>query len=620
MIGRLLSARTLPTPCLTWQQQVFVVMLAATPLLAHANPSNFGTFTRDASPVPGSIVSGTYRTPQNATGRFKIGAGATTGYGGYTVQTGDNGIEIKNEVNTNNDRDKFTYTITITPDDKTSIHTIKIGQASYTTSGNSEVARQTLSHTTNPNFSVAAQATIRDNPSVEYFFGAMGDYFMGKRLSRNSFSSNNTTNQPQLRVDSFSGGNNNLYYYNLTALNGTGNSSSFTPTTNANGYVSFASGRKRGILPPTPTFENILKENSTNPNNQNTYAVLSSGTVIPNNSSYVSYGIENSKSNYIIAVRNAESVTLTYDGIMQGNSALEADVVGETYNEWISFGVESEPLYVFSGKVFNDNGGINDANADASAIGGIYNNNRYFNGIWDRTPSASPEQGIADSTIRLVNNCTNPTKEYGRQTITTADAGSYQFVLLPTAIDNSATPGCIIETRTNASYPIRTTSATNPILFSASNFTYLDNNFGRVIDKNAALVLTKYQYINHCPSALDYPNISNTADDTPLTGFSTKNIDKIEPGQCIAYKITATNRANKSIDNFVMQDILQQAGKNSATVTSRLTNPAYNTADYATDSVAIGNNGTVKTIPLSLAPQTQRSFYFNTKYGTTMMP
>lgn len=105
-----------------------------------------------------------------------------------------------------------------------------------------------------------------------------------------------------------------------------------------------------------------------------------------------------------------------------------------------------------------------------------------------------------------------------------------------------------------------------------------------------------------------------------MTGFSTKNIDKIEPGQCIAYKITATNRANKSIDNFVMQDILQQAGKNSATVTSRLTNPAYNTADYATDSVAIGNNGTVKTIPLSLAPQTQRSFYFNTKYGTTMMP
>jgi len=442
----------------------------------------------------------------------------------------------------------------------------------------------------------------------------MGDYFMGKKLTGNSFSSNNTISRPQLRVDSSSGGNNDLYYYSLTALNGTGNSSSFTPTTNANGQVSFASGQKRGTLPPTPTFTNILKETSTNPNNQNTYAALNTSTVIPNNGSYVSYGIENSKSNYVIAVRNAESVTLTYEGIMRGNSAIETDVVGETYNEWISFGVESEPLYTFSGTVFNDNGGIDDNNANASIIGGMYNNADYFNGIFNTT-----EKGITASTIRLVNDCANPTIEYASQTLTSTDAnqiGKYQFNILPSTIGNRSSV-CIIETRPNTRYPIRTSSEKKTVSLAASTYNYPSNDFGRVIDQNVALVLTKYQHVNNCPPTLDYTNISNTPADDPNTGFSTKSIDNIEPGKCIAYKITATNRANLSINNFVLQDILQEKNVNGAIVTSKLANPSYQTSDYATDSVAIGNNGTVKTVSLILDPRTQRSFYFNTKYGTT---
>lgn len=588
-----------------------------------ANPANMGSITITSRNLSAGTASGRYiASGSGASGSFSLVRNETRGYDNNVIitptgSTGSNGIEVRNEANTGVNGDRFKYTFTITPDDSTSIHTIKIGQASYATSGNSEVARQTLAFTKNSQINTAAKATVRNNPSVSYYYEAMGDYFMGVResLTANTFSYSNPITSPQLRTNN----TNSLYFYRFDFLNGSDLSNNrFRPSTNNNGEVSITSGG-RGVLPNSPTFINILKSTSTNPNNQSTYNPLTTGDEIGNGTNYVSYGIENSQSKYVIAIRNANSVTLTYEGIMNGSNGIAGNIIGETYNEWISFGVESEPLYVFSGTVFNDNGGINDLNADASIIGGIYDNNRYFNGVWDHIPSTSPEQGIPDSTIRLVDNCTNPTKEYDRKTIVAADAGSYQFVLLPTDIDNSAKPGCIIETRSNANFPIRTTSATKPITFNASNYNYLDNNFGRVIDKNAALVLTKYQYVNSCPPTLNYPNISNTPDDTPLTGFSIKSIDKITPGQCIAYKITATNRANQNISNFIMQDVLQKAGMNNATVTSVLANPARTSGDF-NDGLNVGENGTVKTAPLALGAKSQRNFYFNTKYGTTTTP
>src|SRR5690606_19408886 len=104
------------------------------------------------------------------------------------------------------------------------------------------------------------------------------------------------------------------------------------------------------------TFANILKSNA----QPNTYTALSEGSTIRSGSSYVSYGIENTASTYVIDANNAKSVTLTYEGIMNGNIAVNAAVIGETFNEWISFGVSStaRPNYVFSGTVFNDNGNI----------------------------------------------------------------------------------------------------------------------------------------------------------------------------------------------------------------------------------------------------------------------
>ena len=633
------SKKTLNTPI----KCSIAFLLAIASYQTQAAPLNMGSVTVTSSNPSTGTASGTYiAAGSGATGTFTLTRNETRGYNSDTEitpakgTTRTNGIEIKNNSNSGNDRDKFTYTFTITPDDKTSIHTIKIGQASYAKEGNSEVARQTLSFTENTQINIPVEATVRTNTEVHYFFGAMGDYFMGEKLAENSFSSNNTTNQPQLRVDSFSGGNNNLYYYNLTALNGSGNSSSFTPTTDGNGYVSFAPGRKRGILPPTPTFENILKKSSTNPNNQNTYAALSSGTVIPNNGSYVSYGVENVKSDYVVAVRNAESVTLTYDGIMQGNSALEADVVGETYNEWISFGVESEPLYVFSGKVFNDNGGIE--NADPQDIS-IVNNTNYFNGKLDNN-----ELGISASNlqIRLTdcnnNNIVTVPSTPNPQTVanTNGDRGKYSFSVLPTILAKNTTRVCVVEEEPQTSswiYTVDTTSNKLNTNFTVDTYKYTDLDFGEVTQNNSALALRKYQFVHKCDTTPPYKSIdSNTS--SPLTGFSTKEIRDIDPGMCIAYKIEAYNRGHVSLANIQIIDTLQKASTDSTKVESvfyapvpgGITATLHEGDKPSSPPTTLGKNGTIISDKFDLTNMTDSTsipvevLYFNTKYGTTTTP
>ena len=609
MTARLFALLNISFSCSIWVKRGLTLTFIAASFSAQSAPTNMGSMTVTSSNASAGTASGTYvAAGSGATGSFTLVRNENIGYNNsaeITPASGTrtNGIEIRNDSNTSIDRDKFKYTFTITPDDNASIHTIKVGQASYSMGGNSEIARQTLSFTQNSQIITPAQATIRNNPNVPYFYNAMGDYFMGKKLAGNSFSSNNTVTLPQLRFDSSNGGDSGLYYYGITALNGSGNSSSFTPTTNSSGQVSFASGQKRGTLPPMPTFTNILKETSTSPNNQTTYRALNVNDVIANNSSYVSYGIANADSNYVLAVKNAKTVTLTYEGIMRGNSAIEADVVGETYNEWISFGVESEPLYyVFSGTIFNDNGGNTNPQV---------NNSGYFNGIFDTVS----ESGISNSTIKLVD-CNNSDIVYASENLPMTGVGQYQL-RTPIANLSGKNTVCLTEENSTNTHPIRTTNSKKQVDLVTNKYFYDTNNFGRVAAENAALVLIKYQYVNSCPATIDYPTISNTAADNPNSGFSTKPIDNIEPGNCIAYKITATNRANLSIDNFIMQDMLQKKGEKGATVDSKLIAPLYKPNDYASDSVAIGNNGLIKTKIFTLAAKSSYDFYFNTKYGTT---
>ncbi|WP_426222942.1 hypothetical protein [Psychrobacter sp. DWR1-2-3] len=300
-------------------------------------------------------------------------------------------------------------------------------------------------------------------------------------------------------------------------------------------------------------------------------------------------------------------------------------------NQEIDFRVDNYcyvPQYIFSGTVFDDNGGItgtraNATNADITTSTSPYaNNSNYFNGIFN--PSApNAETGINGSTVKLVN-CANNSTTYTTQSVIRDNAppGEYQISIPKTTLGNN-TNLCLLESRTGDTYPIRTSSEIKNVGFVPTNFDYPNNNFGRVIDANAALVLKKYQYINSCPTTINYtaPDLNILGNKDPKLGFSTENISNINPGQCIAYKITATNRSNLSISDFIMQDKLQVKGSE-ALVTSLLASPvsATNISDYASNSVPIGENGLVITKPLVLPARDNKVFYFNTKYGTTIDP
>lgn len=597
-----------------------IFLLIALPCAVQATPAGFGTFTRDATATSG-IVSGRYTTLSGAKGSYVITrAASSVGYNGERFQVGDNGIQIQNNERfgaVSDGNDKFSYTFAITPDDNKSIHTIKIGQASYAMGGNSEIARQTLRYTPNSNISgIPTQATIRNNPSVPYFYNAMGDYFMGSRDDKDNrrLNSQNSVSDPQLRTDSSNASGSGLYYYNIPSLTGTsGNSNPYRPSLNSRNEVSL--GSSNGVLPPTPTFENILKSTSTNPNNKTTYEALNQNKVINNGGTYVSYGIENSASNYVVAVKNAETVTLTYEGIMNGNIGVAGLVIGETYNEWISFGVESEPrdiiYYFFDGTVFNDNGGITQADANNAVIDSdVYNNSNYFNGKYDRV-GANNESGISGSTVKIID-CDNPSTEYATQVLYpgSSSLGFYQIKVDTERLVNKDKV-CIVEDYTGINFSIRTTSNKIEVTLLLGSLFYQNKNFGRVIKENAALVLEKEQAVNDCNITSSFTALNSTL------SYSKNALENIDAGQCIAYKITATNRSNLGISKFIMEDILQKVGRDGATVTSKLADPVDHTSDYASNSVAIGNNGTVITNSFDLNQRSKRSFYFNTKYGTT---
>lgn len=587
---------------------IALIALIAASFGVQAKPANMGSFIITNRDIAAGTASGTYiASGSGATGSFTLVRNNTRGYAGIEFTSGSNGIQIKNleSISVGNDRDMFEYTFAITPTNIDSIHTIKIGQASYadtvtdpdTRNGNSEIARQKLSYTP----TTGPQATIKSNIDVPYFYDAMGDYFMGERVSptSNSFRYNVQKSEPQLRFASTTSGDSNLYYYNMTSLSGTNNNNVFTPNVTGS-QVRFASNTPNGTLPPTPTFANILKSSA----QPSTYRALNQNTVIPNGGTYVSYGIKNFEGNYVVAVKNASSVTLNYEGIMNGNIGIPRAVVGETYKEWISFGVESEAAYyVFSGTVFNDNGGSTTPQI---------NNKGYFNGEFD---SAS-EVGITESTVKLVD-CDNVNTVYDTENIViTSTTGQYK---LRTPISNISSQSniCLIEKNSGSTYPVRTTNEKTVIPLMANKYNYENNNFGRVTIENAALTLKKYQYINNCDKNLDYINIDSDTS-KPTEGFSIGIAENIEPGKCIAYKITATNRSNLPITNFVMQDTLQKKDVENSKVTSVLVMPIYNPDDYALDSVAVGkNNVPVKTKALTLAAKSSYDFYFNTKYGTT---
>lgn len=284
------------------------------------------------------------------------------------------------------------------------------------------------------------------------------------------------------------------------------------------------------------------------------------------------------------------------------------------YGDEITCTITNTPATLtFSGTVFNDNGGIPDSQANAlnaNITSGIYANNpKYFDGEFNSTPP-NAEAGIFGSFIDLTD-CSGTT--YKTQAVNADGTYSLKVTTVQTA---GNTKVCLVERRNDNNFPVRTTKSNKPLTITADKDIYPDNNFGRVIAANSALVLTKYQHINDCSPNLKYTDIGTSSDPTysPRDGFSTSSISDITPDECIAYKIVATNRANLPITNFVLRDMLQKKGVNNAMATAIRVGPTFNATDYATDSVAIGDNGIVKTNELNLSKKSTREFYFNTKY------
>ncbi|WP_372829305.1 hypothetical protein [Psychrobacter maritimus] len=630
MTGRLLILRnTLSLNSnLGWFKFAIILATTTIPLVSQAKLSGFGDLILDSTPTDG-IASGRYTTSNGAEGKFVIKREAFIGYSGENIQGTTNGVkngvQIQNrqKVGTlNDDKDTFSYEFIITPDPKYNsfIHTIKIAQASYATSGNSEIARQTLSYTDfdSSHFGPKAKAIVEANPSVSYFYDAMGDYFLGQKVSETVLQENSPiigqSSGQQLREDDST--SDPLYYYNITRLDGSGNASSYTPVKNNAGEVTRRT--LSGTLPPNPTFANILKYIS----KPNTYKPLSVGHTIGNGGSYVSYGIENAVSEYIISVKNAKTVTLKYEGIMHGNIAVNAQVVGETYNEWISFGVESEaaPTYTFSGTVFNDNGGLI---LEANKLGTV--NSQYFNGIFD---PLSGEVGISNPNlaVRLTDcsakNTLIPTTLPQAITDTGIKKGQYNFSVSSSALQNK-TKVCIVQVEPeNWEYSVDSTTNKREVALNTGVYNYNNLDFGEVQANNASLVLVKSQYVNNCDINVNYNGTNGTPSQTPI--FSTDSITNIEPGKCIAYRIEAYNRGHVDLKDVQISDKLQTKAQGGlVNSVFALPVPKGDPASLYTGTTL--PTGTIISEPFKLdkptgTVPTKATLYFNTKYGTTVDP
>ncbi|WP_281270244.1 SdrD B-like domain-containing protein, partial [Moraxella atlantae] len=298
---------------------------------------------------------------------------------------------------------------------------------------------------------------------------------------------------------------------------------------------------------------------------------------------YVSYGMHNSQSSYIIDIINPASVTIDYQAIMNGSSQSSGNTVGETVNEWITFGITSPaPFYSISGKVYHD------ANA---------------NGTLD-----SGETGLGGVTVKLTD-CNGTTKN----TTTTASDGSYSFNL-GTSLPSTAL--CVVEPNNLPNYLFDTTPNTIKLALSNTQYSYPNNNFGD--STISPLTLNKYQAANDC-------NITNL---TTLT-YSKQPISltKEQRGQCIAYRIEAVNTGSTALTNVVINDPLmndaQRVNKlytqsaqptlcgsdNTSSSTCDTKKASYNTDEQGVTTITTSGFG----LPGS-GNNKSANLYFNTKY------
>ena len=304
------------------------------------------------------------------------------------------------------------------------------------------------------------------------------------------------------------------------------------------------------------------------------------------------------------ACTNANSSSTT---TMPSGSTTSFNLPTLTYGDDITCTITNTPnAYIFSGIIFNDNGGLTLTERQLTGT-----NTQYFNGVYDPTAG---ETGIYQTglKVQLAKNC-NTTTPIAIKTVDVNTNGTYSITATPTEMAG-ATNVCVIEQEPGGNlttYPVDTTNNQLNINYVATTYNYPNLNFGEVSQNNAGLVLVKEQAVNDC-------NITNTA----MLGLTYNAVTQsgIDARKCVAYRITAYNRTNltNSLTNVRITDALPKKGVNGSTVNSLLDNPLDTTlTNFKVDtanSVAIGANGTVVSDVQSLAKGASRSLYFNTKY------
>lgn len=315
------------------------------------------------------------------------------------------------------------------------------------------------------------------------------------------------------------------------------------------------------------------------------------------------------------ACTNANSSSTT----MPSGSTTSFNLPNLTYGDDITCTITNTPAYIFSGIIFNDNGGLTLTERQLTGT-----NTQYFNGVYDPTAG---ETGISQTglTINLAKNCNTATPtviKTANVTTSGADIGKYSITATSTEMAG-ATNVCLIEQEPGGNlttYPVDTTNNQLNVNYVATTYNYPNLNFGEVSQNNAGLVLVKEQAVTDC-------NITNTA----MLGLTYNAVTQsgIDARKCVAYKITAYNRTNLTnpLTNVRITDALPKKGVNTSTVTSTLVEPIDTTSNNfnidfnsgVTGAVtALGQNGTVVSNLKSLAAGNNMSLYFNTKYDSSL--
>lgn len=313
------------------------------------------------------------------------------------------------------------------------------------------------------------------------------------------------------------------------------------------------------------------------------------------------------------ACTNASSSSTT---TMPSGSTTSFNLPTLTYGDDITCTITNTPsAYIFSGIIFNDNGGLTLTERQLTGT-----NTQYFNGVYDPTAG---ETGISQTglKVQLAKNC-NTTTPIAIKTVDVNTNGTYSITATQTEMAG-ATNVCLIEQEPGGNlttYPVDTTNNQLNVNYVATTYNYPNLNFGEVSQNNAGLVLVKEQATNDC-------NITNT-DMLGLT-YNAVTQSGIDARKCVAYRITAYNRTNltKPLTNVRITDALPKKGVNTSTVTSTLVGPTDTTSNNfninfnsgVTGAVtAFGQNGTVVSNVKSLDKGASMSLYFNTKYDSSL--